>query len=134
MRLSACLTSEYRSSSLSPIKSIYARPSTTALLFLLAMAPGINCDTTALSVETPSDAVQCQLTTLVWSGGQADYTLHFATNADLSESISPITSTTFNWRANVPAGAQVVLTVTDGTGLNASSDAFVIQDSADTSC
>ncbi|KAG9026568.1 hypothetical protein FRB95_008690 [Tulasnella sp. JGI-2019a] len=81
-----------------------------------------------LTVDTPVNVVQCQPTTLNWSGGTGPYNVFVLPGrqpnaVSIESTISAVPATSLTWGVEIAAGTLVMIGVMDATGAEAYSGA-----------
>ncbi|KAG6332447.1 hypothetical protein ID866_6639 [Astraeus odoratus] len=99
-----------------------------------------------LTINTPSNVVECEPTLLSWTGGTAPYYLALfihtrnsilpgaTPNGAAIENLGQQNSTSVTWVCNIASGTSIGLTLRDSTGLTAQSAAFTVNSGSSTSC
>jgi len=110
--------------------------STTSLISAALFVAGVSAQ---LTVNTPTNVVQCAPLTITWTGGTPPYLLSVHSGNDVNGSplisFPAATTTSVTWSAvNFSAGTQLDLSLRDSSGLNSQSAIFTIQSGGDSSC
>ncbi|KAL7284886.1 hypothetical protein ACG7TL_002200 [Trametes sanguinea] len=110
----------------------------TAWLICLAfLAPSVLAAPPLEAGSSPRPPVQCQSFVFTWRGGTPPFTV-LVLSGDSTESPleqhGGISSGSFQWLADVPAGASVRLEVQDGSGASVDTGPLTIQAGSDSSC
>ncbi|KAF9468124.1 hypothetical protein BDZ94DRAFT_1294593 [Collybia nuda] len=92
----------------------------------------------ALRIETPTNAVQCQPLLLTWSDGKAPFFVSVIPGgqpaAPAVKTFPPQDGNSMTWVVDIARGVSLTMSLKDGTGAQAYSDIFVINDSSDNKC
>ncbi|KZP23822.1 hypothetical protein FIBSPDRAFT_1042667, partial [Athelia psychrophila] len=84
----------------------------------------------ALTINTPSNVVECEPTLLNWTGGVPPYFLSIQPgnqpSAAALESLGTQTGNSYTWSTDIAAGTSIGLSIRDSTGATAQSAAFTI--------
>ncbi|KAF8992849.1 hypothetical protein BDQ17DRAFT_1286827, partial [Cyathus striatus] len=94
----------------------------------------------ALTVNTPTSVVQCQPIMLSWSGGSPPYYISLLPGGQVSataiKSFDRQDGNQYTWIVDLPSGTPFTISLKDGTGIQAYSDAVMVQPSPslDNSC
>ena len=88
--------------------------------------------TDPLLVNTPLNVVQCEATTLSWSGGSPPYNI--VANADTGAEVAVVNDTSVLWVFAFTAGLAAQVSVVDAQGLSAASSHFSINHGPDEDC
>lgn len=110
--------------------------STTSLISAALFVAGVSAQ---LTVNTPTNVVQCAPLQITWTGGTPPYLLSLHSGTDVNGtpliSFPSVTTTSLTWSAvNVSAGTQLDLSLRDSSGLNSQSAVFTVQPGTDSSC
>ncbi|KAG2076701.1 hypothetical protein BDR04DRAFT_1089882 [Suillus decipiens] len=91
-----------------------------------------------LTVNTPSDVVECQPILFTWSGGVSPYYLTLVPGgqsmASPIKSFPTQTGTSYTWNVDLQANTIFNIALKDSTGTTAYSDIITIASGSDTSC
>ncbi|KIM84845.1 hypothetical protein PILCRDRAFT_87227 [Piloderma croceum F 1598] len=92
----------------------------------------------SLTINTPSNPVECQPTQLTWTGGSPPYFLSIFPGGEPTgtalEDLGQQNATQFTWIADLAAGTSCGFSLKDSTGLLAQSGTVTIQAGTSTSC
>jgi len=108
--------------------------STAAVATLVSLVPSI----AALTVNTPTNVVQCQPIQFTWSDGTAPYFFSIIPGgqptAPAVKSFPTQSGKSLTWKVDVGFGTSLTLSLKDSQGTQAYSDIFTVLNSTDTSC
>lgn len=92
----------------------------------------------ALTVNTPASAVQCQPVSLGWGDGTAPFYVSIIPGGQPSaaalQNLPTQDGTSYTWMVDVPAGTSITVKVVDSTGDVNYSDQITIQQGTTTEC
>ncbi|KAF5371859.1 hypothetical protein D9615_009566 [Tricholomella constricta] len=92
----------------------------------------------ALTINTPTNVVQCQPILLTWADGEPPYFLSAIPGGQPSaaaiKTFPNQNGNTFTWNVDLPAGTSITLSLKDNTGVQAYSDIVEIKGGSDSSC
>ncbi|KAG5638899.1 hypothetical protein H0H81_008959 [Sphagnurus paluster] len=101
---------------------------------LVSIAPSI----LALTINTPTNVVECQPILLTWDGGKPPYFVSAIPGgqpaAQAIKSFPTQNGNSFTWIVDLQAGTSISLSLKDSTGEQAYSDIVQIQPGSDSSC
>lgn len=107
---------------------------TTVFVALVSAVPAVF----GLTINTPSNVVECQPILFSWSGGQAPYYLTLVPGgqsmASPIKSFATQTGTSYTWNVDLQANTIFNIALKDSTGATAYSDIVTILAGSDTSC
>lgn len=107
----------------------------TLIATLVAIVPAVLGQ---LTINTPSNVVECEPTQLTWSGGQAPYYLSLVPGGQSSatplEQLPTQNGNSYTWTVDLQAGVSFNVALKDSTGATAYSDIVTVQSGGSTSC
>ncbi|KAI5982324.1 hypothetical protein EDD15DRAFT_2324365 [Pisolithus albus] len=107
----------------------------TLIATLVAVVPAVLGQ---LTINTPSNVVECEPTQLTWSGGQAPYYLSLVPGGQSSatplEQLPSQNGNSYTWMVDLQAGVSFNVALKDSTGATAYSDIVTVQSGGSTSC
>ncbi|KAI6108267.1 hypothetical protein F5141DRAFT_1121960 [Pisolithus sp. B1] len=107
----------------------------TLIATLVAVVPAVLGQ---LTINTPSNVVECEPTQLTWSGGQAPYYLSLVPGGQSSatplEQLPTQNGNSYTWMVDLQAGVSFNVALKDSTGSTAFSDIVTVQSGGSTSC
>ncbi|OSC96905.1 hypothetical protein PYCCODRAFT_1472229 [Trametes coccinea BRFM310] len=122
----------------SPVGQRVSSQKLTAWLICLAfLAPSVLAAPPLEAGSSPRPPVQCQSFVFTWRGGTPPFTVSVLsgdTTETPLEQHGGISSGSFQWLADVPAGASVRLEVQDSSGASVDTGPLTIQAGSDSSC
>jgi len=105
-----------------------------AIATLVSLVPAV----LGLTINTPTNVVQCQPILLSWSDGQAPYFLSLIPPGQVSataiKTFPTQEGTTLTWTVDLQANTNFNIALKDSTGQTAYSDIVTVQASSDNSC
>ncbi|KAF8656811.1 hypothetical protein AX16_002360 [Volvariella volvacea WC 439] len=92
----------------------------------------------ALTIDTPSNIVQCQPVRLNWREGSAPYYLSIIPagqpSAQALRQFDATSDTSMTWIVDLPAGTAIGFALKDNTGTDAFTDSLTVRENSDDSC
>ncbi|WWC61079.1 uncharacterized protein I303_103657 [Kwoniella dejecticola CBS 10117] len=107
----------------------------TKLAALSTVVAAVN----ALTINTPASLIECQPTSITFSGGSASpYYLSILPGGQASaaalENLPNADSSPVTWTVDIASGTNITIKITDGSGNIAYSSPVVVQQGSSTSC
>ncbi|WVW83045.1 hypothetical protein I302_105062 [Kwoniella bestiolae CBS 10118] len=108
---------------------------TTKIAALSTLVAAVN----ALTINTPASLIECQPTSITFSGGSASpYYLSILPGGQASaaalENLPNADTSPVTWTVDIASGTNITIRITDGSGNIAYSSPVVIQPGSSTSC
>ncbi|GAA5932718.1 hypothetical protein JCM3775_002218 [Rhodotorula graminis] len=111
---------------------------TTAAFTASAVALASLVTGQSATINTPDQLFTCEPAALTWTGGTAPYFVRVyeggSTTALIETLQSSVSTNSYTWTVNVPAGQSVTLGLTDSTGATVYSAERAVTEGSSTSC